>query len=228
MIVALLFFFFFSPKANPTPLFCLSALRPAVAYFAPKFQQYEGLGYASNLKSERETGTILILLSVGKTQTCLPLETNNTFDQIRAPSVCTPRPRREGAQRLQRLRFPGESIPAPAQGSLPTRAARVGDGRMNVRKFNSRTKPQPISSPGVGGFPTKLASSHCGHRNIRPAAAGSHRCCWKRRIASFRRGNPFNSNTAVWFCHALRSLILPCAREPWRRTNNAEKAEKRN
>lgn len=175
MIVALgWFFFFLFPQSKPHSPFLYSALRPVLGYFSPKFEQYKGLGYAFNLKSEREAGTNFMLLGVEKN--CLSLERNNDFYQIRAFSACSAHPGWGGREPsgLPRLCFPGECIPVPAQGSLPPRAAQVGDGRIIVRKLNIRIKPQTITSPAVRRFPTKLASSHCGHQNICPWLLRQH------------------------------------------------------
>ena len=117
-----------------------------LGYFAPKFWQCEGLGYAFDLKTERETGTTFILLGVGQ-NSAFPWKQTMIFTKSEPPQHAHTGPGGKELRGSQRLRFLREPIPAPAQGSLPTRAAQVGDGRVNVRKLNVKMKAQTITSP---------------------------------------------------------------------------------
>lgn len=120
MIVALgWFFFFLFPQSKPHSPFLYSALRPVLGYFSPKFEQYKGLGYAFNLKSEREAGTNFMLLGVEKN--CLSLERNNDFlpNQSLLSVQCTPRLGWEGAQWLAEALLPWGMHPCACSGLPP-------------------------------------------------------------------------------------------------------------
>lgn len=143
------------------------------------------------------------------------------FTKSEPPQRAHPGPGGREPSSSQRLRFPRKPIPVPAQGSLPTRAAQVGDGRIDVRKLNIRVKPQTITSLGARRLPTKLASSHCGHQSICPWLLRQ----WARIAAAGKEKLPdlgikihLILTQLCGSAIALRLLILRRARELWRGT----------
>lgn len=154
-----LFIFVFLPQRKPHSSLLYSAVRLVLGYFAPKFQQYEGLGYALYLKTERETGTTFILVGAEK-KFCLVLQTM-IFSKSE-PRQCLYPGLGRGSPRARRS-FASPGTRRCAFSGLCSHPGCSGDGTIHIRKLTTRIKPQTITSSGTRRFPTKLPSSRCGH-----------------------------------------------------------------